>query len=218
MEDSVSVLKIERLQTALVPGSYYLIYFQEENCIAFYKKSQKDRSQIDLPMEIFYLEDLGNVNFRIPQKLKDLNLVFKPDKATDRDQCQTMDDPKISLSFENESEKNQMGDFMKKRIRDIQAELERRVAGEEPNESILPSREYNLVELKYKLAKMMEGELISRQRGQLQRELRLPEVLRLRLPQETGGDLQVGFGAVQVLAEPAVHGKGEDDSCEGWGD
>lgn len=216
LEDGVAILKIDRLQTVLVPGNYYLIYFQDENCIAFYKKSQRERTQIDLPVEIFYLEDLSNVNFRIPQKLNDLHLVFKPDKAVDRDPAQNPDDPKICLTFDSESEKNQMGDFMKKKIRDIQAEVERRLEGEEPNESVLPPREYNLVELKYKLAKMMEGDLNSRQRRQLQRKLRLPQVLRLRLPQETRGNLQVGVGTVQVPAEPAVHGQGEAVVGEGW--
>lgn len=150
LEDNVQILKIDRLQGPLSIDSYYFIYFIDENCIAFYKKNQKSRLSSDLPLELIFLEDLLNVNFRIPQKLNNLDLNFKNEGSF------------LSLFFQNEMNKNEVGDHMKKQIKKMSVEWEKKVNGKEFDAKIIPDREYTSVELKYKLSKMMEGLLNSR--------------------------------------------------------
>lgn len=150
MEDSVQILSSSGFSSNLLTGERYLIYFVDENLVALYRSNQKKRNNTELPIEIFYLEELQNLNFRIPQKLNDLEFIFKKE------------DKSLVLYFSSETIKNEIGDFMKKQVKKILSEIEKKQSGKDFDESIFPVRDYTLIEMKYKLAKQMEGQLKSR--------------------------------------------------------
>ena len=123
--------KLERNST------YYLIYFIDEKCLAIFKSNLSSRKKIELPIIVIYIEDLQNVNFRIPQKLLDMTVEFhKPGRSLD-------------LVFGSEARKNEIGDRVKK-------EIKKGVL----DPSYFSARKYTVVEFKYKIAKMLEGRLI----------------------------------------------------------
>ena len=97
------------------------------------------------------IERLANINFRIAEKLNNLEISFEGD------------DSNISIFFGDETKKNTIGDTLKKKIKKIQNERTKKEQGLEYDENELKEREYKMIEFKYKLAKMLECFLKSRE-------------------------------------------------------
>lgn len=68
-----------------------------------------------------------------------------------------------------------------------------------------PVREYKPVEFKYKLAKMMESALTSSFQRQVQREVQLPKVPLLRLPELPESRLQSGHSRTEECVQQDLH-------------
>ena len=112
---------------------YYLIYFTDLNTIAIFKADLSKKKKIELPYMLLNIKNMTNINFRIPQKLNDLMISFDQEKS-------------LSMRFQDESVKNELGDKIKKLIK----QPEKLKDGIETK--------YTVVELKYKLAKLLESE------------------------------------------------------------
>lgn len=131
--------------------SLHFIYFIDFKTIAIYQRDQSERTQTDLPWIVIYIEEILNINFRIPQKVNDMSLEFHTENK------------RMLLIFDDESMKNQIGDKMKKEIKRVNTEPEARM-----------QREYSKIEFKYRIAKQMEGKLSRNNIRQGFRGLRLP--------------------------------------------
>ncbi len=114
--------------------TYYIMYFEKMEMLVIFKGDISNKNKTELPILTIGLDELYNVNFRIPQKLKDMSLEFKQENKL------------IMLKFQDESIKDQMGDILKKKIKENKS-LEKKV------------EKYNKTERKYYIAKILESKL-----------------------------------------------------------
>lgn len=137
MECGIKVREAEGFEETF-PAFMYLhfVFFIDFKTIAIYQRDQSKRIQTDLPWIVIYIEEILNINFRIPQKVSDMSLEFHTENK------------RLLLIFDDESMKNQIGDKMKKEIKRVNNEPDAKM-----------QREYTKIEFKYRIAKQMEGGL-----------------------------------------------------------
>ena len=133
VEDKVYVLDYMNFGSTSFSGLYTVIYFKELNLIALFRGDQTKRTKIELPYHVIYINELLNVNFRIPQQLYNLIIDFKEE------------DKSIVIKFQDEKIKDNIGDSLKKAIKKNEKSSEEEIS------------KYTRIEMKYKLAKILES-------------------------------------------------------------
>lgn len=131
-ENKVRITSASKFEDVDITAQYYFMYFMEMNVIAIYKGDHSKRKKIELPFLLIRLKDIQNVNFRIPQMLNDMSVDF------------TEDSKSLGFKFNDEDVKNDIGNSIKKIIK-TQEKLKD-----------TPENSYSDVELKYKIAKILE--------------------------------------------------------------
>lgn len=133
IENKIKLLEAEKFGDIDMAPQYYLMFFVDMNTVAIFKSDMSKRKKIELPFMIFRLKDLLNINFRIPQKLTDLTIEFQEENKV------------LTMKFQDEAVKNELGDKIKKTLKNSEALK----SG--------PEEVYSDVELKYKIAKLLEA-------------------------------------------------------------
>ena len=134
MEESVKIIKTHKLQKPTMNSAYYLVYFEYYMAIALFRNDYTKPKPMELPEYLFKVSQLLKINYKIPLKPLEMTIEFKCTEAS------------IDLQFKDETFKAKLGHLLNKKIKE---EISTKTVENE-------SHSNTDIELKYKLAKLME--------------------------------------------------------------
>ena len=135
IESKIYIVETYKMAKINPKTLFYFIYFEELSLFAIFKDDLSERQNMTLPLNIYRLSELKTVNYRIAQELNQATFYFKEGEKA------------ITFDFETEKKKEEISDKIKNLIKD-----EKQVLKEEEE-----ANRYNLIELKYKLVKLLES-------------------------------------------------------------
>ena len=138
IEDGVRIHELKGWDKSKLKGKAYLMYFDEFKTITIFKTAVPGRDKTELPEIIIYLKDAHVTNLNVPGGLSYLKLIVKDDIKF------------MTLSFEKTSKRGDFFDFIRKEKTKMKDKKYKEQDSEYCN--------YTRVEMKYKIAKVLESQ------------------------------------------------------------
>ena len=139
MEDKITIYDQKGFFKTKPKGTYYMMYFRDKNTFEFetfaiFKGNHSSHKKIELPIIVFNIKEIHSSNYKIAERLQGFHILFKDDENF------------LDLDFSNVDLKNKMGEEIRK------------LTKERTDDKKDHLNEYEKVELKYKIIKIVEKE------------------------------------------------------------